>query len=163
MAAVHIAGDGHATPASVAGRDGILRQWLVYPEVKKKKVVDDALFILRHNVRGSRPCNNCFSKLPRGRTFDDILDDATVFISYDPDNSGRFGTTLGNDITITEFSVRMGRWTVAATLVHEFGHINGAPGNTHEAEGTLPCCGFAALHDPTIIGSIGGSSNTRYA
>ena len=154
MATVHTPGDAHIAPATRLGRDGLPRTWQAYTEAAKKKVVDDALHILRRNVRGMRPCNDCFSRLPRGRTFDDILNDPTVFISYDPANNGRFATTLGNDITITEFSIRVGRWTVAATLVHEFGHINGAPGDTHDAEGTLLCCGFSALHDPTIIGAL---------
>ncbi len=58
----------------------------------------------------------------------------------------------------------MGRWTVAASLVHELAHVNGAPGDSHAAEATLPCCGFAALYVPTIIGANEGSSpDTRFA
>lgn len=159
MAVVHIPGDAHITPPTTSGIS-----WLVYSNAKRKKVVDDALFILRRNVRGVRPCNSCFNKLPNGRSFDDILDDPSVFISFDPSNDGSlFGATLGNDITITNFSIRMGRWTVAATLVHEFAHINGAPGATHQAEGTLLCCGFSALHDPNIIGAADRPSNNRIA
>jgi hypothetical protein len=122
--------------------------------VKKLLVVEQALFILAHNVRGSKPCNKCFQRLSGGHSFDDVLNDPAVVISYDPGNQqGRYGATLGKDVTITEFSIRMGRWTVAATLVHELAHVNGAPGSDHQAEGTLMCCGFAALHNPAIIGA----------
>ncbi len=146
MVTIHIAGDGHNTPL---GR----HTWNAYTDNKKKKVIEDALFILKNNVKGMKPCNDCFQKLSGGRTFDNLLDDNTIFISHDPhNNQGDFGATIGNDITITDFSIAMGRWTVAATLVHELAHVNGAPGNDHQAEGTLPCCGFAALEDKTIIG-----------
>jgi hypothetical protein len=163
MATVHTPGDGHTAPATRNGSDGRPRQWLAYTDARKQKVITDALFILKHNVRGMRPCNDCFSRLLNGRTFDNIIDDPAIFISYDPDNTGRFATTLGNDITVTEFSIRMGRWTVGASLVHELAHVNGAPGDTHDAEGTLLCCGFSALHDPTIIGANESSPDTRWA
>jgi hypothetical protein len=160
MAKIHVAGDGHVAP--VPGTF----QYLPYTDEAKRRVVERALFILRHNVRGMRPCNDCFKRLPGGRTFDDILDDPDVFIHYDPTATrGSFGATRTGtkNVTITEFSIRIGRWTVAATLVHEFAHINGAPNNTHQAEGTLPCCGFAALEVKSIIGANESSSDRRYA
>jgi hypothetical protein len=152
MAKIHTPGDGYTAPLPNSGYE-----WQEYADEKKKRVIEQALFILRHNVRGSKPCNHCFQKLPGGRTFDDILNDDTVVISYSPGNQRNdFGATLGKDVTITEFSIRMGRWTVAATLVHEFGHVNGAPGTDHQAEGTLICCGFSALHNANIIGAVPG-------
>lgn len=162
MAAVHVSGDGHVAPlASTAW------QYLPYSDADNKKVVDQALFILRNNVRGMKPCNGCFSKLPGGKSFDDILDDPGVFIHFDPGNvQGRYGATRNGtkNVTISLFSIRMGRWTVAATLVHEFAHVNGAPDNTHDAEATLNCCGFGALHNPNIIGAAPQQpSNTAYA
>ncbi len=148
MVKIHVKGDGHTPPPPdpVATYDP-------YTDAKKQKVVEDALFILRNNVKGMKPCNDCFKKLPNGRTFDDILDDDTVFICYDP-SIKYCANTLGNDITINEYSIRRGRWLVAATLVHEFAHVNGAPATDHQAEGTLPCCGMGGngLYDPTIIG-----------
>lgn len=162
MAKIHVSGDGYAAPPPNSGW-----QWLPYSNAHKKRIIEQALFILRHNVRGMKPCNDCFSRLPGGRTFDDILDDPNVVISFDPKNNGSdYGATDqvgGHDITITEFSIRMGRWTVAATLVHEMAHVNGAPVDTHQAEGTLLCCGFSALHDATIIGAEETSSGNRYA
>src|SRR5262245_27319516 len=164
MATVHIPGDGHVTPVRGVSTNGTIFHWLAFSDAKKIKVIEDALHILKRNVKGLRPCNNCFSRLPNGRTFDDILDDPSIFISFDPSNDGRsFGARSGNDITICHFSIRMGRWTVAATLVHEFAHVNGAPGTNHRAEGTLLCCGFSGLHDPTIIGAVERPSNTRIA
>ena len=157
MATIHVPGDAHATPV---GR----HQWLPYSDARKKKVVEDALFILKHNIKGSRPCNRCFEALSGGRSFDDVLGDAGVFISFDPANrQGDFGATIGSDVTITDFSIRMGRWTVAATLVHELAHVNGAPGDTHDAENTLTCCGLGALHDPNIIGAADEPPGSRMA
>jgi hypothetical protein len=84
-----------------------------------------------------------------------VWGDASVFISRDPSNQqGNFGATLGKDITITRFSLRMGRWTVAATLVHELAHVNGAPGTDTQAEDTLLSCLLRGLHDSTIIGMM---------
>jgi hypothetical protein len=160
MATIHVPGGGHVAPAANSGF-----QWLPYSDDKKKHVIERALFILRHNVRGMKPCNACFRRLPGGRSFDDVLDDPSVFISFDPQTTkGTFGATLGKEVTITDFSIGIGRWTVAATLVHEFAHVNGAPGDTHDAEGTLLCCGFSALHDPDIIGAGGVQEpQNRYA
>lgn len=146
MAKIHVPGDGYNAPPpdSVA-------TYNPYTDEAKKKVVEDALFILRNNVKGSRPCNDCFQKLPNGRTFDDILDDNSVYICYDPSDK-YCANTLGNNITINEYTIKVGKWLVAASLVHEFAHINGAPVTDHQAEGTLSCCGFAALEDPSIVG-----------
>ena len=148
MAKIHVPGDGH-TPPVPGGFE-----YLPYTDADKKKVVERALWILKHNVKGMKPCNDCFKKLPGGRTFDDILDDPDVYIHYDPNNGGQFyGSTIGKDVTVSEYSIRMGRWTVAATLVHEFAHVNGASGSTHDAEATLPCCGMQGLYNRTIIGA----------
>ena len=157
MATIHVAGDGHITPT---GR----HQWLAFSDVHKKKVVEDALFILTHNIKGSSPCNNCFRRLAGGRSFDDVLNDTRVFISFDPSTThGDFGATIGNDITITDYSIRIGRWTVAATLVHELAHVNGAPGTDHQAEGTLLCCGLSSLQNSSIIGGRSATSEIRFA
>jgi hypothetical protein len=141
MAKIHVSGDGHTPPTP-----GTF-QYLPYTDADKKKVVERALWILRNNVKGMKPCNDCFKKQPNGRTFDEILNDPDVIIHYDPDNSGTLfgGTRTGTkNVTICEYVIRMGRWLVASTLVHEFGHVNGAPSTDHQAEGTLPCCGFGA-------------------
>lgn len=159
MIKIHVPGDGHVTPTFAGFK------WDPFSDPKKKKTISDAIHILKNNVKGMKPCNDCFQRLPNGRTFDDILDDSSIFISFDPNNTGRlYGATLGNDVAITDFAIRMGRWTTAATLVHELAHVNGAPGNDHQAEGTLLCCGFSNIHDATIIGAVTGSrGETRAA
>jgi len=87
-----------------------------------------------------------------------------VWVSYDPGGQGgRYGATLGNEITITAYALRMGRWTVAATLVHELAHVNGAPGTDKQAEHTLASCLLQKLEDPTIIGRIMTPSAPRLA
>ena len=64
MPTVHISGDGHLTPATLG--DGT--RWEPYTDAALRKTLDRALFILRHNVRSMRPCDDCFSRLPGGRT-----------------------------------------------------------------------------------------------
>src|SRR5207253_736611 len=65
MATIHTPGDGHTAPT---GR----HKWLPYSDAKKKKVLEDALFILKNNIKGFAPCNKCFKALPGGKSFDDI-------------------------------------------------------------------------------------------
>lgn len=44
---------------------------------------------------------------------------------------------------------------VAATIVHEFAHIAGAPGGaSHAAEKAADMCGFKLQYNPAILGSI---------
>jgi hypothetical protein len=78
-----------------------------------------------------------------------------VWISYDPGSaSGRFGATLGNEVTLSQYAFRMGSWTLVATLIHELAHVNGADGVSHDAEATLQKCLMGAHHDPAILGQI---------
>jgi hypothetical protein len=141
MPTIHIPGDGHLEPSPLA--DGT--QWTPWADPNNRKVLDAALFILQNNVRGMKQCNDCFKKLPNGRSFDDILADPAVFISFDP-SGPNFAVTVGNDLTISIQSNNSNRWSVAATIVHEFAHIDGVPGGGHGvAEGMLRCCGLAGL------------------
>jgi hypothetical protein len=150
MPTIHVPGDGHATPVALA--DGTT--WGEYTDPKIKKTLERALFILKHNIRGMKPCNTCFSALPGGKSFDDVIDDASIFISFDPSgpNSGVTNAVGGKEITISAGEFRGGRWTVAATLVHELAHTNGASGTTLDAERTLKCCGLWGLFRPGSIG-----------
>ena len=120
MPTINTPGSAHVAPAPNSGF-----RWLAYEDDNKlKKALQDAFFIIQNNIRGMRPCNKCFKALPGGKSFDDVWDDATVFVSFDPQGKGgTFGATLGKDVTITAFSLRMGRWTTAATLVHELAHV----------------------------------------
>ena len=138
-------------------------EWHPFSDKHEVHVIKQAIWIIENRIRGFRPCNKAFQKLPGGRTFDDVWNDASVWISRDPGNQqGRFGATLGNEVTITRFSLRMGRWTTAATLVHELAHVNGA-GAGHEAEGTLLSCLLTNLHDASIMGAVEKVQTERIA
>lgn len=60
------------------------------------------------------------------------------------------------DVCITAWCLdNTNHWMVAATIVHEFAHIGGAPGGTsHAAEKSTDMCGFKQQYDPLLIGSI---------
>ena len=150
MPTIHRPGDGHATPAALA--DGT--KWDPYDNAGILDTLNRALFILKHNIKGMRPCNDCFKRLPGGRTFQEVFDDATIFISFDPSgpNSGVTDAVGGKEITVSASEFRVGRWSVAATLVHEFAHTNGASGATMDAENTLNCCGLNGLFRAGSIG-----------
>src|SRR5262245_54683392 len=135
MPTIHLPGDGHVAPLPLA--DGT--RWDTYDDAKILRTLQRALFILRHNVRNMRPCDDCFRRLPRGRSFTEVFDDPTVFISFDPTGpfSGRTDAVGGNEVSINAREFRVGRWSVAATIVHELAHVNGAPADTADAESTL--------------------------
>ena len=139
MPTIHTSGDAHSTPSALG--DGT--RWDPYPaKGANRKRLDDALFILRTQIRGMKSCNDCFRGLPGGRTFDDIFNDASIFLSLDPSGPNS-GVTVGSDITISMVQ-NSNTWQVVATIVHEFAHINGVPGGGHGvAEGMLRCCGLA--------------------
>jgi hypothetical protein len=67
---------------------------------------------------------------------------------------GRFGATLGKEVTLSQYTCRMGPWTLVATMIHELAHVNGANGLTHDAEATLQKCLMGQHHDPTIMGQL---------
>jgi len=162
MPTIHVTGDAHVTPLPLA--DGT--RWDPYADPRTRRILDQALFILRHNVHGMRPCNSCFSRLPGGRTFDDVFDDPTVFLSFDPSGpfSGRTDAVGGKEVTIGASEFRIGRWSVAATIIHELAHVNGASATTGDAESMLNCCGFRAHFRPGAIGVNDlPPSNTVYA
>ncbi len=151
MPTINTPASGHAGPAPLPGG----HRYLPYTNATFLHTLNAAIHIIDRRISGYAPCDAAFSALPGGRTFSDVWTDATVWINFDPTRGqGDFGATRGNDITITAFSLAMGRWTVAATLVHEMAHVNGAPGNTHAAEATLRDCLLKGLEDPTIIGAI---------
>lgn len=161
MPTIHVPGDGHVTPAP--DPDGT--RWDPYSDPKIKHTLERALFILKHNIRGMRPCNTCFSRLSGGRTFDQVFDDPSIFISFDPDgpDSGATDSVGGKEITIGIREFRVGRWSVAATLVHELAHTNGADAVSADAENTLRCCGLSGLFRPGVVGMNEPGSGNRNA
>lgn len=105
------------------------------------------------------PCNQYFKSLPKGKSFSDFWRDNSIFIDYSPSAiSGFFGATHSNDkdVCITAWCLDTHhKWMIAATLVHEFAHIAGAPGGvSHAAEKAADQCGFKPQYDPTILGSV---------
>lgn len=161
MAKINTPGSGHGNFTSGAGN----RYW-EYSEEKCLAMLKRAVFILDHNVKGMRPCNKCFEKLPGGRTFDDVWADNSVWINFEPrDTVGWYGITYGvggKDISISLSAFNKGRWWVAGTLVHELAHVNGAPISTAQADETLLCCGLGNAYEG-VIGQNATSSPNRYA
>ncbi len=104
-------------------------------------------------------CNRYFRSLPRGRSFNDLWGDNNIFLDFSPSNAvGFFGATHTNDrdICISAWCLdNQNRWMVAATVVHEFAHIGGAPGgSSHAAELAVDRCYFGEQYDPDVMGSI---------
>lgn len=160
MPRINTPATGHAGPTPLPGG----HQYLAYTDAAFVSTLNRAIAIVEHRIRGHVSCDNAFRLLPGGRTFSQVWNDPGVWINFDPSRAqGDFGATRGREITVTAFSLAMGRWTVAATLVHEMAHVNGASGTTHDAEATLRSCLLRGLEDPTIIGQIVRSSSTRYA
>lgn len=149
---INTAGSGHAGPV----KNGTA-EWLQFTaaQSKQQKMLEKAVNTIKSNIKGSKACNAAFKTLPNGRSFDDVFNDDTIWISYCPDNTtyGFTDSVGGKEITICEYAFRWGYWSVIGTLVHEMAHSNGADATTHAAEGTLTSCGLAKVHDPTIIGT----------
>ena len=67
-------------------------------------------------------------------------------MSYDSAGTSA-GETIGRHITIGRMPLRVGRWSVAATLLHELAHANGATDLDGQAEQALIPCGLKAHYD----------------
>jgi hypothetical protein len=155
MPQINVPGSGHGIITSPAGN----RYW-EYTDKHALRVLNQAFYILKHNVKGMRPCNDCFKKLPGGRTFAEVWDDDSVWINYEPRDRDWYGITLGvggNDISISQIAFNKGRWWVAGTLVHELAHVNGAPISTGQADDTLLCCGIKDAYEGAIGMSRSGT------
>jgi hypothetical protein len=160
MPSVNTPASGHVGPAPLPGG----HQYLPYTNPHFLATLNSAIHIIQSRIRGQLPCDNAFRLLPGGRTFTTVWADPTVWINFDPSERVKdYGATRGKEVTITAYSLHMGRWTVAATLIHEFAHVNGASGTTHDAEATLRSCLLKDLEDPKIIGEIIQSSRFRIA
>ena len=97
-----------------------------------------------------KACNAAFKALPGGHSFRDLWGDQSVWINYDPGNQlSRWGAALGKEITLSQWCCRMGAWTIAATLIHEFAHMNGAV--KQQAEEILKKCGLSGHFIPAGV------------
>jgi hypothetical protein len=99
------------------------------------------------------------------RTLTQLLDSPDITIHYDPkqgygdpdQNTGiEVGYTLPGDthnIWYDPYGCRMGRWTLASTLVHELAHITlvPAPGQEDAARQAQVTCGFRLTAMRTTI------------
>lgn len=116
--------------------------------------VNQAVSILLNGMRNNSLCNSSFSNLSGGRSFQHMFDDHTIWINYDPDNTGNLWgwaipQTYPNDIVICRYALRMGKWSTAATIVHELAHLNGAPGRpSHAAEQRVRECRMMSPNGP---------------
>lgn len=92
--------------------------------------------------------------IARGRTFDEVIADDTVWINYEPrTDRGWYGITIsvgGKDVSISQSAFIKGKWWVAGTLVHELAHVNGASASTGDADNTLLCCGLKNMYEGAI-------------
>jgi len=151
MAKIHLPGSAYTAPAAISGW-----QWLPYAAKGHLATLRAAMSIIENRIKGHKPCNQAFKALSGGRTFSQVWADNSIWVSYDPGKqSKRYGATLGTKhVTLSDYTMKMGRWTVAATLVHELAHTNGASGTDSKAEDTLKSCLLKGLHDPAIIGNL---------
>jgi hypothetical protein len=120
-------------------------------------VVESALRLLRKRI--ARHACTSFSGLPGGRTLSSRIA-SEIWINFDPSTRhGDWGWTIPsshpNDIVITAYTCRMGRWSLAGTIVHELAHLNGADGHSHAAEETLRGCGLESPAGPYSPGVTG--------
>jgi hypothetical protein len=146
MARINEPGSGHGNMTSPAGN-----HYWEYSNDISLKMLKQAIWIIDNRVKGMRACNDCFKRLPSGRSFDDVWADNSVWINYD-ERTDRdwYGITLGFDISISQSAFKKGRWWVAGTLVHELAHIDGAPSNTAAADETLLHCGLKNAYEGVI-------------
>lgn len=122
----------------------------VFMEINSKVIWDKGIL---------KSCNGAFSKLPGRRDFASVWRDPNIFVSFNPNTDpGLFGITFKKDITIASrlFKSPNAVRAIAATLVHELAHINGAPGgmDSKAAEATLPPCGFDDMFNPATVGMM---------
>lgn len=114
----------------------------------------------KHIARSFRNVDPYYQGLPGGKTLTQLLNDNTIWINYHA-TSGSFGITNfagGKEIAICNPAIRIGRWTILATLVHELAHVNGVRGATspQAAERAVYECGLGSrvefnsgVDDPT--------------
>ncbi len=97
-------------------------------------------------ARNIASANTYFASLPGGRTLTALLGDNSIWINYNA-TFNYFGETNavgGKEIAVGNKAIRIGKWTVLATIIHELAHVNGADGSTHAAEKAVLECGLGS-------------------
>jgi hypothetical protein len=141
----------------------------------KYVILRAAMLYIDDKIKNHPPCNTCFKKLPKGRTFKEIWDSDKVWVNYFKDPHAH-GEARGDfDIALADSAFQKGKMYVVAVIVHELAHIGGAPGGKQLADGkpnlmaesTLKCCLLSDYFDPKALGVIPsivhGDSDTVYA
>ena len=157
---INTAGSGHVAPTKFADVE-----WKAFDKhlARQKDVLERAIELLKHR-RGMKSCNEGFSKLPNGRSFDQVIDDDGIWVSYCASTTSLGTTEQGTkEITIFEKAFQRGVKVVASTLLHELAHVNGASQSGLQAEGTLLCCGFSKEYDKENVGSLSSESSAKMA
>ncbi len=162
MPNIHTTKSSYKAPSSVQGWS-----WLPYSSPSPYlQTLSAAISLIDDNIKKSKSCNEAFKKLPSGREFSEIWNDSSIWISLDPSNmKDKYGATLSSKhITLTAYTLKMGKWTTAATLMHELAHVGGALGTGTDAEDILLKCLLRGLHNPNIIGQLirGRKYNSSY-
>jgi RHS repeat-associated protein len=96
-----------------------------------------ALNIVREVARVNMPCNCAFKQIGSRRPLSDLVDDPSIIIKYYPRDTyvrenGQLTGIIGahtapgdtHSLFIRPYSCRMGRWLLAADLIHELVHIS---------------------------------------
>jgi hypothetical protein len=169
MPQINLMISGHPLPANMIAPPVLARPFqprrIAEDEMRLAKLRAAMRYIERvvvHGTPGSTipgSCNAAFEALPGLRPFSDVWHDPNVWISFsmDPvDVHYGWSFEFGRDVAITHAAFSRSWTFVAATLVHELAHINGAPGPpSRAAEDTLRHCGFEWQRDPTVVGQFG--------
>jgi hypothetical protein len=122
----------------------------------RRFVIQQGIDIVQNQIVGQYGCRN-FAKLPRGETLQQVISRG-IWVNYDADmkrSTGWMISIFPNDIVVTEYACRLGKWTVAGTIVHELAHHNGADGISHDAERALKDCGLSSPSGPYMPGITG--------
>jgi len=168
--------------------------------VQAKARVKGAVKDIVERVAKHRPCNAYFKSLPRGQTLADIIAGQNLLIGWLCPRKGGSAIELtvnpkdvaagkvavewayraGVYIALSQWPIALGWEYVAATLVHEFAHVAGAPGlaadanpadpkiqssrkpDYHAAERALVHCLYKAHFKPTTVGAVEGFMARRF-
>lgn len=117
-----------------------------------------------------KKCDCAFRKIGSHRSLQQLVDDPRITVHFDPEppqnpQEPESGYTLQGDthnIYVHALPCRMGRWTLAALLVHELVHITLVPGPGQDdingpAYGMERTCGLWPLSSPSTTGSVSAS------
>jgi hypothetical protein len=138
MAKLNVTGCGHGNKTE-AYAGGIVVHYNVFPNgtpadrtrLAKVQKAFDTINKLDKRINLTNTCNVYFKALPKGKSFRDFWRNPTIFINYDPTPGANiYGDTHSNDKDIALHrwcTDTKNVWMIAATNVHEFAHIGGAP------------------------------------